>query len=287
MSARTRPPAASPKSIAGENMRVERPFTGRSNLFAETAGVLRADPDLVDRINAVDETITLATLPPFKAVVAGEMVATVKIIPFAVPGAVLERAIAAAEGARLGIAAFRPLRIGVISTLLPGLKPSVVDKTLRIMAERLAPMGATIVAEERVAHATRRARRGDRAHRAAKRHRRRLRGFRHHRPARCDPGGDHGGRRQDRTFRHAGRSRQSAAHRQARRRGGQDRSRRAGLCALAEGERFRLGAATADRRRAGRRRRHQAHGGGRSAHGNRVAAAAPARQPAEARREWR
>jgi molybdenum cofactor cytidylyltransferase len=142
------------EAVAGENMRVERPFTGRSNLFAETGGVLIADPALVDRINAVDETITLATLAPFKAVVAGEMVATVKIIPFAVPGAALERAIAVAEGARLGVAAFRPLRIGVISTLLPGLKPSTVDKTLRIMAERLAPMGATIGVEERVAHAT-------------------------------------------------------------------------------------------------------------------------------------
>jgi molybdenum cofactor cytidylyltransferase len=141
------------ESIAGENMRVERPFTGRSNIFAEIGGVLRADSDFVERINAVDETITLATLAPFKAVVVGEMVATVKIIPFAVAGAALERAIEAAEGVRLGIAAFRPLRIGVISTLLPGLKPSVVDKTLRIMAERLAPMGASIVAEARVAHA--------------------------------------------------------------------------------------------------------------------------------------
>lgn len=142
------------ESVAGLHMRVERPFTGRCNIFAETAGVLLADAGFVDRINAVDETITLATLTPFKAIVAGEMVATVKIIPFAVPGALLEQAIMAAEGARLSIAAFRPLRLGVISTLLPGLKPSVVDKTLRVMAERLAPMGATIAAETRVAHET-------------------------------------------------------------------------------------------------------------------------------------
>jgi molybdenum cofactor cytidylyltransferase len=142
------------EAVAGENMRVERPFTGRSNLFAETGGVLIADAALVDRINAVDERITLATLAPFKAVVAGEMVATVKIIPFAVPGSVLDRAIASAGRGQLRVAAFRPLRIGVISTLLPGLKPTVVDKSLRVMAERLAPTGAVIVAEERVPHAT-------------------------------------------------------------------------------------------------------------------------------------
>ena len=38
----------------------------------------------IDRLNRVDEAITFATLPAFKPVVAGEMIATVKIIPFAV-----------------------------------------------------------------------------------------------------------------------------------------------------------------------------------------------------------
>ncbi|HWG07115.1 MAG TPA: molybdopterin-binding protein [Beijerinckiaceae bacterium] len=140
------------EAVAGENVRVEQPFTGRSNLFAETGGVLVVDSALIDRINAIDEKVTLATLAPFKSVVAGEMIATVKIIPFAVPGTLLDHAIAVARDGRLRVAAFRPLRIGVISTLLPGLKPSVVDKTLRVMAERLAPTGAKIVADERVAH---------------------------------------------------------------------------------------------------------------------------------------
>jgi molybdenum cofactor cytidylyltransferase len=40
----------------------------------------------------------------------------------------------------------------VISTLLPGLKPSVVDKTLRVMAERLVPAEARVTADLRVPH---------------------------------------------------------------------------------------------------------------------------------------
>ena len=88
---------------------------------------------------AVDESVTLATLPPFRAVEPGEMVATVKIIPFAVPGAVLD-AVLAKRPARAACARpFRPLRVGVVSTMLPGLKPSVVAKTLRVLADRLAP----------------------------------------------------------------------------------------------------------------------------------------------------
>jgi molybdenum cofactor cytidylyltransferase len=36
--------------------------------------------------------------------------------------------------------------------LLPGLSPKVVDKTLRVTQERIAPAGATIIAERRVPH---------------------------------------------------------------------------------------------------------------------------------------
>src|SRR3954447_21190516 len=71
-------------AVAGEGVHVERAFTGRANLFAETAGVLVVDKNAIDRLNQVDESITFATLPAYKPVVAGEMIATVKIIPFAV-----------------------------------------------------------------------------------------------------------------------------------------------------------------------------------------------------------
>jgi molybdenum cofactor cytidylyltransferase len=140
------------RAIAGPNVRVEKPFTGRSNLFAEKAGVLMIDAPAIDAINAIDERVTIATLPPMRAVVEGEMIATVKIIPFAVPAGTLDPAIAIACKSPISVAAYRPLKVGVVSTLLPGLKPSVVDKTLRVMAERLAPAGASIVADVRTPH---------------------------------------------------------------------------------------------------------------------------------------
>jgi len=139
--------------LAGPNLRVEAPFTGRCNLFADTAGVLTLDPARVDAANAVDEAVTVATLPRFKPVVAGEMIATVKIIPYAVPGTVLDRACAAAGRGTLAVAPYRHRRVGVVSTRLPSLKEATIDKTLRVLAERLAPADATIVAETRVPHA--------------------------------------------------------------------------------------------------------------------------------------
>lgn len=140
--------------VAGQGVRVDRPFTGRSNLFAENAGVLLIDVDGLNRINAVHEDVTVATLPNYRTVVLGEMIGTVKIIPFAVSGETLRRATQAAADSVLSVRPFRPLRVGVISTLLPGLKPSVIEKTLRVLATRLAPAGARVVREERVEHDT-------------------------------------------------------------------------------------------------------------------------------------
>ncbi|MEA2904725.1 MAG: molybdenum cofactor cytidylyltransferase [Alphaproteobacteria bacterium] len=146
--------AAIAAAVAGEGVRVDRAFTGRANLFAESAGVLVVDKEAIDCLNLIDEAITFATLPAYKPVVAGEMTATVKIIPFAVAGAVRDAALAVARSKAplVRVAPYRIRKIGVVSTLLPGLAPKVIDKTLKVTTERLAPTGASIVAERRVAH---------------------------------------------------------------------------------------------------------------------------------------
>lgn len=141
-------------AIRGEGLRADIAFTGRCNLFAENAGVLVVERGAVDDLNRIDEAITIATLPAYKPVVDGEMVATVKIIPFAVAGAARDRAVATAAEAKpvIRVAPYKLRKIGIISTLLPGLSPKVVEKTLKITATRIAPAGAEIIAERRVPH---------------------------------------------------------------------------------------------------------------------------------------
>ncbi|KQT19484.1 molybdopterin-binding protein [Methylobacterium sp. Leaf399] len=138
--------------IAGDGLRREPAFTGRCNLFAGLAGLLLVERAGIDAINGVDEAITVATLAPFRPVAADEMVATVKIIPYAVPGPVLAMACAAVREPPLRIAPYRRRRVGVVSTLLPGLKPATVDKTLRNLRHRLAPTGAAVIGDVRIPH---------------------------------------------------------------------------------------------------------------------------------------
>src|SRR5207244_2939648 len=86
--------------------------------------------------------------------VAGEMIGTVKIIPYAVPKALLEVALAVASPASLRVAPYVRRHVSVVSTLLPGLKPSVIAKTVDVLGRRLNPAGAAVTAEAQVAHDT-------------------------------------------------------------------------------------------------------------------------------------
>ncbi|HEX9323664.1 MAG TPA: molybdopterin-binding/glycosyltransferase family 2 protein [Xanthobacteraceae bacterium] len=144
-------------AVAGDLVRVDRAFTGRANLFAEAAGVLLVDRAAIGRLNRVDPAITLATLAAFAPVVPGKMIATVKIIPFAVEARSRDRAVALANAAKplVRVAPYRVKKIGVVSTLLPGLADKVIEKTLKILGDRIAPAGAAIVAERRVPHESR------------------------------------------------------------------------------------------------------------------------------------
>jgi molybdenum cofactor cytidylyltransferase len=138
--------------LAGAHLRCSPPFTGRVNLFAETAGLTVVEAEAIDQVNAVDEAITVATLPRYRAVADGDMVATVKIIPFATQAPMLEAALAAAPTGAISVQPFKPMRVGVVSTTLPGLKATVVAKTLRVLEARLALAGARIVGQEIVPH---------------------------------------------------------------------------------------------------------------------------------------
>jgi molybdenum cofactor cytidylyltransferase len=142
------------QTLAGENVVVEKPFTGRSNLYAEASGILVVDKSSIDGLNAVDEAITAATLPAYKPVIKGEMIGTVKIIPYAVPHMVLQQGLAVLRGGALRVAPYACRKVGVISTVLPGMKHTIIDKTINVLSKRLEPAGARVIADRRIAHDT-------------------------------------------------------------------------------------------------------------------------------------
>lgn len=141
------------KAMRFSGIEARPPATGRVNLHAEDAGVFMVDRAMIDEINRIDPAVTIATLDEYAAVEPGRMVATVKIIPFAVARAIVERVEAVCRsGEVFAVAPFRASRVSIVQTELPSVKPSVLDKTVRVTEERLARSGSRVVAERRTPH---------------------------------------------------------------------------------------------------------------------------------------
>jgi len=140
------------KAAAGENVRVAAAFTGRANLYTTAGGLAVVDAECVNDINAVDESITLATVPPFARVSPRQMLATVKIIPFAAPETAVEKTERLAVRAPIRVAAFRPRKAALILTTLPDVRSVLLNKTHQAIARRIEEIGSTLVFERQVPH---------------------------------------------------------------------------------------------------------------------------------------
>lgn len=139
------------RAAMGSGLYEDEPFTGRMNLFSDANGVLVVDAAAIAAANRIDPAITFATLANFTRVTPGRMVATSKIIPFAVPETLIEQAETAISQA-VRIAHFAPKKIGLVATQLPHLKTATMDKTRRVLEDRLRPSGSTVLKELRVDH---------------------------------------------------------------------------------------------------------------------------------------
>jgi molybdenum cofactor cytidylyltransferase len=138
-----------------QGLAVSAPFTGRVNLYAADSGVLGLDAALIGRLNAIDEAITVATLPDHARVAPRQMLATVKIIPYAAP----EAAVAAAEALLAGAEAVRLDRLvrktaSLILTRTPGMSEKLMNKGGQAVRARLTALGIELVSERQTLHAT-------------------------------------------------------------------------------------------------------------------------------------
>jgi molybdenum cofactor cytidylyltransferase len=133
-------------ALAGDGLVVSAAFTGRVNLYAADGGVAVIDAARLERLNLVDESITVATVAPYALLEPRQMVATIKIIPFAAPAAAVDRCIDIAIEASplIRVAALAKRSVGLIQTRLPGIKSTILDKTVATTRARLASLGSIL-----------------------------------------------------------------------------------------------------------------------------------------------
>ncbi|MGC6528055.1 MAG: molybdopterin-binding protein [Paracoccaceae bacterium] len=126
------------------------PFTGRVNLVASGAGVALVDREKLIAMNALDPMISCATVPHMQQMQKGGLVATVKIISYAVPKEALVRA---ADLARESISLKTP-QLKTASLLITADAPSPSEtKAVDVIKTRLDALGVELRDVSMTAHA--------------------------------------------------------------------------------------------------------------------------------------
>ena len=115
--------------IQGTGVKAAIAFNGRCNLHACSAGLLLVE-DKIDDLNAAAPSVGIATLHKYTPVQQGQLVATVKIIPFGIEQNQLKAVLKI--DASLKIKAYRPFTVALLSTGAP-----ITAKTAKVTKNRL------------------------------------------------------------------------------------------------------------------------------------------------------
>lgn len=136
-------------AVQGPGVRVTKAFTGRVNLLAEGPGVVQLNVPALVAVNAGDPMITIATVPDMQQMLPGGMVATIKMISYAVPEAALQSAVSAAgEGA----IALCPPVLGSATLIITEIPGGAGDKGRAAIEGRLDALNVKLDAVVMVPH---------------------------------------------------------------------------------------------------------------------------------------
>lgn len=134
------------EALAGEGTALSALATGRANLKACTTGVLHIDVEALQRLNRIPG-LAIATKPRHTLVRIGEIVATIKVVPYAMPRARVEEAVAVARdaGAVIAVRSLPARRVGILLTGAPVSEAQVRRVYDTAVRERLEEWGSTVI----------------------------------------------------------------------------------------------------------------------------------------------
>jgi molybdenum cofactor cytidylyltransferase len=123
---------------------VEPAYGGRVSLRAPAYGVLSVDRERLLELNLL-EGVTLATLPGHQVVAARQHVATLKVIPFALPVETVDAAQSVAARGVLGFRELLPRRVVILVSGAASRQEKLFEAYRAALAARVSALGAHVL----------------------------------------------------------------------------------------------------------------------------------------------
>ncbi|MDC0395097.1 NTP transferase domain-containing protein, partial [Alphaproteobacteria bacterium] len=115
--------------------------------------LVRLDIEKIKQLNEVDEAITFASIMPDQLVTSGQMIATLKIIPYAVSKTFVDAAIKIiSQSILVSCHTIIPRKFSLIQTCFADTKPSVLSATEDVTRTRLAQLDCPLIDSQVVPH---------------------------------------------------------------------------------------------------------------------------------------
>ena len=131
-----------------ENFKKSTAFTGRVNIFARSTGIVIFDEESLIKANAIDNMITIATVPNYSQVSKGFIVATVKIISYGVMTLKLEKVASLVTGT---IRLKKP-KYSSAHLITTKISRGTSDKALRAIKSRTDILGLSFTVNKDIPH---------------------------------------------------------------------------------------------------------------------------------------
>lgn len=132
------------EAVCGPGLHITGVASGRANLLADEQGILRIDVERLTKINECNG-ITLTTLKTHSPVHARQIVATIKIIPYAVPESIVSLAEGIASGGRpiVRVDSLPSQSVGMVLSGSNSLRQRLVSD-FAPLRDRIERLGSTI-----------------------------------------------------------------------------------------------------------------------------------------------
>lgn len=133
------------RAIAGNHVACIEPSEGKVNLMAAIDGLLKVDRDLSLAVNLVENAV-LSSLHTNRLVKAGDLLASVKVVPLVVDAATVGQveALCRQNGAVLEVIPLRKLRMGVVITGNEVYYGRIQDRFAAVFAEKSSCYGVDL-----------------------------------------------------------------------------------------------------------------------------------------------
>lgn len=137
--------------LHGDHVRLVGAVTGRTNMLAEKSGVLHVD---IERLNALNRLpgLTLATLSDRSVVPERKMVASIKIVPYAITSGTMQAIETIADrGPIVSVVALEPRRVHLMFLGADAILDKLEYDFKEALEGRVAALGSSVEAVHKVA----------------------------------------------------------------------------------------------------------------------------------------